>query len=418
MGRSISLSILGLVATAALSLGGYSPRQEPADSAPVPAGQDTPTRAELEAELGKLRSEREAWQVRELELLGRIDELELEQRRNERWREQRTREWMGFLQMVAELELPVEVEAPPFAQELVREIDEKRRQEEAASEEDSSASEPAPDPEARARALQLERGRIMRSQLETLLTAEHVFDIDVLELGLPRAGFTGPVVLRLLDQYGRPRGNLSADRLRLEASRAGRVVTLVLEEGRQLLDGRTTTFDGSGSASGSPSGSGEGKGRGDRVRRIDLLDVNPDPWLEALPELFDPTQVQVVRDDGRFDLARVRSELNVLLLGQEAGGHWRLAALGGVSEGVLLDVQLVQLDRPGGQAKRRLFADRLELQLEGDSLRLTLREGVHERRGRSVPFLEGRYLIVLPGVDSARWRSAGLPGLEPEPGER
>lgn len=338
----------------------------------------------LEARVAELVEERAG-------LLERIASLEGELAAHERWREARTREWLGFTRALAQLELPTRVEPPAHVRELLREEDQAR------------PDEPQPDPGARALERRAERGRELRRDLSALLLAEYVFDIEVLELGLPSAGWTGPVVLRLIDERGRPVGNLAADRLRLEASRAGRTVTLVLEQGRELLHGRVRPF-GEGL-----TGDGAGDPRGG-VRRIELLDVDPAPWIEALPELFDPARVEPLVDDGTFDRDRVRLDLNALLQDHSAGGHWRLQALGGVQAGVLRDVRVVQLDGAGA-VLRRLFADRLRIELEPGAARLVLEDGVQERDGSSAPFLEGRYRIVLPGVDPDAWRSAGLPGI-------
>ena len=260
-------------------------------------------------------------------------------------------------------------------------------------------SEPGPDPA-------VERAERMVPTLQGLLLAEGVRGWQVVTLGRLGDGAVGPVVLRVLDERGRPAGLVAAERLRLEASRAGRTVTLVLEEGREERGGVSLPFEGALSVEASGAHLRGG------VRRIEVTGVAVDPWLEALPELFRAEDLRPALDDGLWDLVAVRQELNLLLAEQEASGRWRLGGLGGVVGTELRDIQLVELDAEGRPA-RRLFADRLVLESNpGGGLRLRLQDGVQHRGQEQTPFLDGRFTIALPRADAAAWRRVGLPGLE------
>ena len=253
------------------------------------------------------------------------------------------------------------------------------------------------------------RAEEMRATLQGLLEADGVHNYQLLTLGRLEDGHAGPVVVRLVDARGRPSGLMAAERLRLEASRAGYTVTILLEEGYEEHGGVSLPFDG---ATGVAT-----RGRKPRggVRRVTLPGVNPAPWIEALPELFGVEAQGGPPDDGLWDLIAVRQEFNRLLVADPSVGRWRLAGLGGIVAGVLRDVQLVELDG-AGRPLRRLFADALSLEKGGDGgLRIELTDGVQMVGGERTPFLEGRFRLILPRAEPKAWETAGLPGLVPRP---
>jgi hypothetical protein len=253
------------------------------------------------------------------------------------------------------------------------------------------------------------RAEEMRATLQGLLEADGVHNYQILTLGRLEDGHAGPVVVRLVDARGRPSGLMAAERLRLEASRAGYTVTILLEEGYEEHGGVSLPFDG---ATGVAT-----RGRKPRggVRRVTLPGVNPAPWIEALPELFGVEAQGGPPDDGLWDLIAVRQEFNRLLVADPSVGRWRLAGLGGLVAGVLRDVQLVELDG-AGRPLRRLFADALSLEKGGDGgLRIELTDGVQMVGGERTPFLEGRFRLILPRAEPKAWEAAGLPGLVPRP---
>jgi hypothetical protein len=54
----------------------------------------------------------------------------------------------------------------------------------------------------------------------------------------------------------------------------------------------------------------------------------------------------------------------------------------------------------------------------GSGVELSLESGVQVRgEGERVPFLDGRYRILLPAADAAAWSRANLPGLSTPLGE-
>ena len=173
--------------------------------------------------------------------------------------------------------------------------------------------------------------------LRSLFTLEQVSGFDLLEAGRVQAGFTGPVVLRVLDARGRPLGTLSADRLRLEASRAARTLTIVLENGYERRFGAKTPFDGS-----PPDADGRAG-----VRRIVLPASDPKPWLDAVPELFREEDKTPPLDDGSHDVAKLRAALNQLLHAEALAGEYRVIGIGGVQGSVLRDVAIDLLDAEG-----------------------------------------------------------------------
>jgi len=342
-------------------------------------------------EVAKLRrtltSEREAAALRERELLNEIADLEWELARRTERQVEREQEWLEFTRAISSLQVPTTPEAPEFARE-------REEVSEDLALEVLRATEAAADARAASRAAELMR------DLNSLLIAEQVLALDVLEVGRVHDGWTGPVVVRLLDDRGRPTGSLAADRLRLELSRSGRSVTLVFEDGHETHRGLAVPF-------GTPSE--PGSDRGGR-RRIHLPGVNPEQWIELMPELVDTEVLVDTPDDGLWNPIELRLMLDQLLRADTSSGHWRQAAVGGVVGGVLQDVQLLELDRDGREL-RRLFADRMRIIVRGKGVELRLEDGVQVREARTAPFLDGVYRLYLPRAKADRWRAARLPGL-------
>jgi hypothetical protein len=243
------------------------------------------------------------------------------------------------------------------------------------------------------------RGREVLIALRSLFMTEEIIGLDLLEIGNVGDSWTGPVVMRVLGEWGRPLGSITAERLRLEGSRAALTLTLVLEEGYERRMGERIPFEGPG---------------GENVRRIVLPHVDPGPWMKDLPELFDENSLLPPPDDGHWDLGGVRASLNELLRLDAANGYYRVRVLGGVQGDLLRNVMLEHLD-PDGRLERRLFADRIEVVPQDRGLMLLLEGGAQERGGRKTPFLEGRYRIFLPRAELARWTEAGVPGLSERP---
>ncbi|MBK7876458.1 MAG: hypothetical protein IPJ77_12025 [Planctomycetes bacterium] len=360
---------------------------------------------ELRAELDRLRA-----RVKGLE-------AELAHARDERLA--REREWLEYTQSIARLGTIAELQSKRF----------QPAPDAGGAERAPATGEPQeppplapPDPE-RVRAAR-ERDEQIRTSLRALFVAEQIAGLELLECGRLQDGATGPVVLRMTDDYGRTVGTLAAERLHLEASVAARTVTLVLEDGYERRGGERLPFPLTNDAveAGEPRPEPDAAApvvpelRSGR-RRIELPHVDPRPWIEAVPELFRPADREPLPDDGRWDLAAVRAGLNVLLRADAAGGTWRLVGLAGVQEGVLRDVQLDQLDREG-QLEKKLFADRLVLRADEEGVRLELESGAVLRGDAKAPFLDGRYRIFLPSASVADWRAAGLPGLSEPPPRR
>lgn len=354
---------------------------------------DEPTTVEGWKKL--LETERAQWHEREQEYLRRIKLLKRELDSATKLRESREREWLGFTEMLSVFEVPDLPAQPEFLADE-GEPDEALRREERAREAELERA--------------LQRGQEICLDLRALFIADQVLGLDFLEVGIVEEGATGPIVVRLLDNLGRPSGTLVSERLRLECSHAGRSVTLVFEEGYESYGGIAKPF-------GPPTAAGSKRGG---VRRIHLPWIDPAPWIEALPELFSSSARETTPDGGRWNLTDVRDRLNELLRGESRGGHWRLRSVGGVVRGVLREVHLVQLD-DGGGVVRRVFADHMRIRTVEGGVRLELEDGVQERNGRTAPFLEGRYLIILPGASVRAWRATPLPGLASPPlraGER
>ncbi len=332
-----------------------------------------------------LLDERLAAARREGELRLEIVSMRRELARQQDTQLRREREWLEFTRAISSLEVARAPAAPEFIpQAAPRDL----------AAEVLRDTETAADAQAAARAAELLR------DLNSLLIAEQVLALDVLEVGRVHDGWTGPVVVRLLDDRGLPIGSLAADRLRLQLSRSGRSVTLIFEDGHETHRGQSVPF-------GPPSEPGSDRGG---QRRIHLPGVDPVPWIERMPELVDTATLVDTPDDGLWNPIELRLVLDQLLRADTSSGHWRQVAVGGVVGGVLQDVQLRELDRDGREL-RRLFADRMRIAIRGKGVELRLEDGVQVRAGRTAPFLDGVYRLVLPRAQVAGWRAAGLPGV-------
>jgi len=366
------------VAAARPEISGFlSPSAEPPAASEVEA-----QIAELERQIAELRQSLDASQQRETRMRAELEDSEARRIR----REQEWMEYSQLLGMVSPARLPggklFEAD-PPRATPAP----------------EPAAAEP-PDPVLEARARAIERS------LRTLLRLEEVRGIDLLECGSLEADSIGPVVFRLLDGSGRLAGSLYANRLRLEASRSAHTLTLVLEDGYESRGGQKIPFAGAAPERGQLA-----------ARRIVIDGIDPLPWAEDLRELFGESGLDLSGDDGLWDLVLVRSRLNALLKADAAGGAYRLRDLGGVMDGILNGVHLERLDERQ-QVERRLFADRLRITRSAGGVELILENGVQVRTDQErVPFLDGRYRILLPSADGEAWSNAGIPGLSPAPGQ-
>jgi hypothetical protein len=339
--------------------------------------------AELRAAAAAAATERPLPNASQRRLAAEVTRLRYELEQAEEKRIAREAEWLAYTRAVSSLEL----ESLPGELEFRHEID-------------APADEPAPmSPEAQARA---QRDAEILRTLRTLLTVEEVVGIDLMEAGaLDDAGWTGPVVFRVVDGDGRLAGSLWAERLRLEGSRTARTLTLVLEDGYETRRGGRTDFE-------RPDPLGPG------VRRIVLPRVDPLPWVESLPELFGGAGLDEPVDDGLWNLALVRGRLNELLRQDAAGGWYRLKSLAGVRRDVLRGVHVEQLDREG-RVERHLFADRLTLQPQAKGVLLLFEDGAQVRGREKAAFLEGRYRVFLPRAVVVEWAAAGIPGFAEAP---
>jgi hypothetical protein len=289
------------------------------------------------------------------------------------------------------------------------------------------SSPPAAERESAAVSSAEKRDREIFLTLRSLMMIEQVRGFDLLESGTLQRGATGPIVLRVLDDRGRPLGTLCADRLRLEASRAARSLTLVLEDGYERIGAVKTPFadvphgslpapPGTGAAGAAePADSAAPVARS--ARRILLPDVDPRAWIEALPELFKAEEKAPPPDDGRWDLGALRAALNDLLRLDAAGGFYRVQGITGVQGDTLRDVVIDGLDRDG-RLERKLFADRVRIAPVDQGLMILLEGGAQMRGDEKTAFLDGRYRIFLPRADLEEWRKAGVPGLSPAPGKK
>lgn len=255
----------------------------------------------------------------------------------------------------------------------------------------------APDPTSLARK---ERSHEIQVSLNALFRAEGIDAFDLLEVGLVEGGAIGPVLLRSFDDRGRAIGSITADRLRLEGSRAGRTLTLVLEDGYTRRSGERVAFPGAE----------DGEERGG-VLRVVIPDTDPDGWSRAVPELFREDHTLEILDDGRWNRLVLRRDLNARLDRGGLGGRYVLKDLAGVRDGILRDVALDELDE-NGSLRRRLFADRLVLRIDATGVQLVLEDGVVVRGEQKLPFLDGRMRVYLPRADVAEWIDGSLPVVD------
>ncbi|MEM8712738.1 MAG: hypothetical protein AAGG01_17440, partial [Planctomycetota bacterium] len=318
---------------------------------------------------------------REAELLARIRQLEAELREEQARSLRRQQEWIEYTRVLKTFSSRIP-DPPEFVAEALK---------------------PVPDPvaehEARERARLAKRAKAIEQSLRSLLAVEGVRNIDLLEVGRPvrvdgRAG-TGPVIGRLLDDRGRMTGMIKAERMWIEPSRSGRTVTIVMKDGYESRQGVKRSFDGG-------------------IRRLFLGAVDPEPWIEAFPDLIEDADIAPVIDDGLWDLTQVRARIARLLSkSTEAGGaNWHLAGLGGVREGELRDVQFAEMDRVTGKPTRRVFADVAKIRaLDGGGIVIEMKDGTVRRGSRAAAFLDGRFRLILPFADASAWRAAELPGL-------
>ena len=318
----------------------------------------------------------------------------LEQERTRRG--ERERAWYDFNRTLAELRIAPDDVRFDVDEELVPEAAEARRERE-----EAAASPGAADPEGTGepeRDPLAERGEEVLRSVRAFLVMGDLQSYDLLELGPPRLGAplggAGPALFRILDDRGRLAGSLHAELLRFEGSRSGRTVTLVLEEGYESHGGIRTPFS-------------------DGMRRIPVPFLDPEPWHEALPELFPPGAFADVEDDGRWDREALRRDLNDLLARDTSLGWYRVRGLGGVVGEQLTDLHLEVLDE-SGRLSRRLFADRAWLEVEPPGMVLRMESGVILRGERKEAFRNGRYDVYLPRARPQEWRAAGLPGLTEE----
>lgn len=257
--------------------------------------------------------------------------------------------------------------------------------------------EPEPDPD-------VVRATELRVTLEALLRAEGIGGFQPFELGRVlrdddgEPSGVGPVLVRMFDDRRRPTGHLTAERLWLEASRGGRTVTLVFENGAHSRGGQSLPF-----AQG--------------VHRTTLRHVDPTPFFERTPELFPSGTSKRPTDDGLWSHPRLSFEFNRLLGADPSVDRYRLEYFDGISGEDWIGVELSVRDKDG-RAVRRLFADRMRLSIPGEAagVRIELTGGVSIRGDEQIPFLDGRLRLVLPRADLRLWRKAGLPGLS-SPGQ-
>ncbi len=345
---------------------------------------------------------------------ARIAELSAELRRERETRLEREREWLRYTQRMA---LLMDLAgAPKFQPDVPAEEREARALESApvlpATADAAIATDAAPvaaapttsvDPGAAellrtARLAREERSRAVFLALRSLFAIEHISGLDLLESGSVENGATGPVVLRVLDERGRPLGSLYAERMRLEGSHAAHTLTLVLEQGWERRSGSRTPFDG---------GPVDAEGRGG-VRRIELPHVDPTPWFDALPELFREDQREAVTQGDPRALNALRFELTRRVQIDASGPGYRRESLAAKEGLVLREVHLAVLT-PDLLMERELFADRMSVSRAEKGLEIVLESGSQMRGSEKVPFLEGRYRIFLPRADAARWAAAGIP---------
>lgn len=349
---------------------------EPAqvDAQDAPEGARPPaelTRVELEAEVVELRAALAAEEARTAALEGELTSLQAR-----RLVEQQTfYDWLEFVATVRPELMPKDL--PSGFALATGGVD------------PTAEAEPEPEPEPDPG---LVRAEEMLISLRNLLRTEGVFAYDLLTTGRYDDGVVGPVVFRLLDDRGRLAGSLNAQRLRLEAGRAGQTVTVVLEAGSAHRGGQERAFE---------------------VERIPLPHVDPAPWIEMLPELFREEDLGKPVGDGDWDLPVVRAALNDLLAADITGGYLQLKAFEGVADGFLLGAHFTQYDA-SGRVQRQLFADSVRLRFLDRGALVELFGAVSMRGAVKTPFPGGTHRVFLPNASQPAWRRAGLPGI---PGE-
>ena len=314
---------------------------------------------------------------------ARIAELEAALAAEKSARQTRELAWFEYNRVLANLDIERLVGGFP--------VDEERLPEGVLDEEETeSTAEPEPEPD-----LALARAGEIHTSLRALLRLEEVHGLDLLECGRPLGRGIGPVVFRTLDDRGRLTGSLFAEVLRLEASRSARTLSIVLEGGYESHGGERTPFL-------------------DGARRIVFPFVDPEPWLERLPELFDAADLVPDFDDGRWSVEAVRVELNRLLGLDLTAGLYQVRGIGGVLGRRLVDVQIDHRDRDG-RLLEKLFADRLSISLGDSGVVLTLDGGAIVRGARKSAFRDGEHRVFLPRAPLDVWRSATLPGVSEPP---
>jgi len=386
----------------------------PATAAELGAAAEVEATAKLEARVRELEDELARARAKEEDVAREhqvaLSALRTELRQAAESRMQREQEWQRYVQTVGKLAAITGPELPKFAP-----ADAEAERAPAASA--TAAAEPAAHEDAEA--AHHERSHEVVLALRSLLTIEEVAGLDIVDPGALGDGWVGPVVLRMRDGSGRPVGTLCADRLRLEGSVAARTLTIVLEHGYERRGMTRYPFGGGASVpDAAPDAGSDSSGGRAGVRRIELPDVDPNRWIDAMPELFAHLATSQRLDDGKWDLRALRANLNVLLREDAANGYYRLRGMGGVVGSVLSDVALDQLDRDG-RMLCKLFADRMYVVCEGRSVELVLESGARVTSDTKTPFLDGRCRIILPRADADAWRAAGIPGLsEPPPHEK
>lgn len=129
--------------------------------------------------------------------------------------------------------------------------------------------------------------------------------------------------------------------------------------------------------------------------------VAPPSAVAPPPRLPDPA----ARDPR--DLERIRAALNGLLDGLTGAARYEIEALSGVSGTDLLGIRVTGRDT-AGRTLRTVEAARAEISVAAEgAVRLRFTDGHLRIAGRTAPFFEGSYTIVLDGSADA-WRRSGL----------
>ena len=251
---------------------------------------------------------------------------------------------------------------------------------EATSEEPNEAPDPA-----------LVRAEEIGVALRALFKVSGYYGLDLLNAGTVIEDGIGPVLFRMVDDRGRTMGSLAAELLRAEASRSARTLTIVLEDGYESHDGVRVPFNHG-------------------VRRISIH-IEPDSWIERVPELFDDEDRDPSVDDGIWVHGMVRTDLNRLLGLDTSAGWYRVHSFAGIDGDEFIDTHLEEFDADG-YVRRRLFADRMRIDLRSTSVVLRLEGGATIRGDARDVFRDGRYEIHLPRAPVDEWRQASLPGID------